>query len=157
MTDNVRIGTAHRLPRRRAAFGLLAVAAVATTGWALVLPPGACGCTTPPDLVVINRSPATVTVTWRAATGLLGTPLLRVGGNAEAPACQMSTVGLTPGDVTADVTAGADRRVLGVKVGSDRAQPSGWIVVDPHGRISDIMTSAPAKVPLDGENLCAQG
>lgn len=59
--------------------------------------------------------------------------MLRVGGGAQAPASQMSTGGLTRGDVTADLTAGVLRRAVTMTVSSDRAQPSGWIVVDPQG------------------------
>jgi hypothetical protein len=157
MSEETTVQHADGPATRQYVYGLLFIVALMAIGTfvaAFALAQGACACTTPTDLVIVNRSATAAGVEWRAAAGLLGTPLFPVAGQGDAPACQASSWGLDKGAIWVTVTVGGERRTTDVHVPSGRGQPSAWILIDAQGRISDPLGEAPAGAPGDGVDLC---
>ena len=145
---------ADRPGTREMLYGLLVVGglvALAIIGSAFLLASTACGCTEPADLVMVNRSSTPATIDWEAG-GILGTPLLRTRGHADAPACQATGISLDHGQVTAFVGAGAPPRTNHMTVTRSNGQPAWYVVVDSRGVIGDPVASAPPGA--DGASLC---
>lgn len=126
-------------------YGLALIAAICISVMlvsAFALSQVACGCTEPADLTVINASRDPVPVDWHTS-GLLGTGLFRVGGDAKASGCQTTYLSLASGQVTAHVGAGAQARTVEFTVvdGSDRA--GAFILISLDGSVSEVTTTSP--------------
>lgn len=103
----------------------------------------ACGCLEPADLVVVNRSHATVTVDWRSP-GPLGTPLFGGGGRLEAQPCRTTGFTLRPGTITATVGTGTDHRTIDFVVPEGRTMTSAVAVINAEGRVGEPGSVVPA-------------
>lgn len=112
---------------------------------AFVLPAIACGCSSPPDLVVVNRTHQAVTVDWQTG-GLLGTPLFGAQGSIHADACAVTSWGLATGDVTATVRVGNATRTIRFSVARGSERQPRFVAVEATGSISDALSEMPPGV-----------
>ena len=129
---------------RQFLYGLLFVAAIVITGvvaGAFAIATTTC-CTTPADLVIVNRSHVAVSVDW-ATPGLLGTPLLGAGGHIDADACAVSTWSLATGAVSATIGSGTASRTAHFTVSGDRSRAPRFLLIDAQGVISDVLPDWP--------------
>lgn len=126
-------------------YALVFIAAIGLVGillGAFALAATACGCTRPPDLIVVNRSHAAATVNWRTS-GVLGTPLLRSGGAITADACTVTTWPLDAGDVTAAIRVGDGARSVAFRVSRAAGQEPVFVLIDPDGRVGEPLAEWP--------------
>ena len=126
-------------------YGLLSTVAIVMLGvvaGAFALANTTCGCTTPPDLVIVNQSHAVASVDWETR-GLLGTPLLRAGGHVDAAACEVSSWSLDRGGVTATVGSGTATRTERFTISGDTDRSARFLLINSRGQISDVLADWP--------------
>jgi hypothetical protein len=105
-----------------------------------------CGCTQPPDLVVVNLDSGPVTVTWRQP-GVLGSSLLGQAGSAQVEACSTSNAILPAGRVHVVIDSSTATGAFDLDVPRTFADgPIGWFAVRDGGAVDRIWGSLP-----DGE------
>ena len=118
---------------------VIAIPAVLLAAWPT------CGCTSPPDLAVINYSREDASVTWRGQ-GLLGTGILGISGSATVLACTTYSYTLHPGPVDVSISDASDALSVRLEVpdGAGRGAHAAIIVIRADGHIAEPVHQPPA-------------
>lgn len=118
---------------------MIAILAVLLAVWP------SCGCTSPPDLAVINYAREDASVSWQGP-GLFGTPIFGISGSETAPACKISSYTLRPGAVDVSIRDASDALSVRVDVpdGEGRGAHAAIIVISADGHIAEPVHQPPA-------------
>jgi hypothetical protein len=122
---------------------VIALLAMGILGGGFALATATCACTSPPDLVIVNRSRDVAVVDWQAG-GVWGTPLFRSDGSFEAPGCGVTSWTLAAGDVTARVHVGSTTRTVALAVQQAGGRHPSFVLIDATGGVGDPTPDWPA-------------
>jgi hypothetical protein len=118
---------------------VIAIPAVLFAAWP------SCGCTSPPDLAIINYAREDVGVSWQGQ-GLFGTGILGISGSVTVPACTSYSYTLHPGPVDVSIRDASDALSVRLEVpkGEGRGARAAIIVISADGHIAEPVHQPPA-------------